>query len=56
MFQNAEIADLPIIIAGIDPCISCSDRMTFIKNGSKFEMTASELHKLSIEKQKRFNK
>ncbi len=56
MLDGADIADLPIIIAGIDPCISCSDRMTFIKNGSKYVLTTSDLHKMSIEKQKRFNK
>lgn len=27
---GAHIADIPIILAGIDPCFSCMDRMTFV--------------------------
>lgn len=30
MFTDMHIADIPLIIAGIDPCIACSERMTFI--------------------------
>jgi membrane-bound hydrogenase subunit alpha len=58
MLKGADIADIPIIIASIDPCISCSDRMSFTKkqDGSNFIMTASNLHKLSIEKQKEVQK
>ncbi|HNT29794.1 MAG TPA: nickel-dependent hydrogenase large subunit [bacterium] len=26
MFKNAHVADIPVIIASIDPCISCTDR------------------------------
>jgi len=51
MLEGAEIADIPIIIASLDPCIACSDRMTFTKNGSEnFTLTAQELHKMSVEK------
>lgn len=57
MLQNVDIADIPITIASIDPCISCSDRMSFTKDdGTKYELTASDLHKLSIEKQKEVQK
>lgn len=30
MFVDMNIADIPLIIAGIDPCIACAERMTFI--------------------------
>ncbi len=54
MFNGAEIADIPIIAASIDPCIACADRMTVIKNGcGGLSFTAEELHRLSVEKQKR---
>ncbi len=56
MFDNAEIADIPIIMSGIDPCIACADRMTFIKGNNKYEMSTSDLHRLSVEKQKRFKR
>jgi membrane-bound hydrogenase subunit alpha len=31
MLRDSEIADIPIVVASIDPCISCSDRMSFTK-------------------------
>ncbi len=30
MFKEEQIADIPIIIASIDPCIGCMDRVSFI--------------------------
>jgi membrane-bound hydrogenase subunit alpha len=30
MFKNEHIADIPIIIASIDPCIGCMDRVSFV--------------------------
>ncbi|MFH0817911.1 MAG: nickel-dependent hydrogenase large subunit [Candidatus Micrarchaeota archaeon] len=30
MFKDAQIADIPIIVASIDPCIGCMDRVSFI--------------------------
>lgn len=30
MFKDAQIADIPIIIASIDPCIGCMDRVTVV--------------------------
>ncbi len=34
MFKDAQIADIPIIIASIDPCIGCMDRVTVVDNDS----------------------
>jgi membrane-bound hydrogenase subunit alpha len=33
MFAGMNIADIPMIIAGIDPCIACADRVAFIDTG-----------------------
>jgi membrane-bound hydrogenase subunit alpha len=54
MFQDAEIADIPIIMASIDPCIACADRMSAINTkGEQFHLSALELRRLSVAKQKR---
>jgi membrane-bound hydrogenase subunit alpha len=34
MFKDAQIADIPIIIASIDPCIGCMDRVTVVDSDS----------------------
>ncbi|HPC28053.1 MAG TPA: hypothetical protein PKX17_04930, partial [Candidatus Methanomethylicus sp.] len=33
MLVGIHVADIPIILAGIDPCFSCMDRMVFIRSG-----------------------
>jgi len=51
MLSGAEIADIPIIVASIDPCIACADRMSFTKpNGDNYILTSADLHKMSVEK------
>jgi NADH-quinone oxidoreductase subunit D len=35
MFTDMNIADVPVVIAGIDPCIACAERITFIDIGRK---------------------
>lgn len=53
MFKDAEIADIPIVMASIDPCIACADRMSVLsKDGSRSSFSASELRRLSVAKQK----
>jgi membrane-bound hydrogenase subunit alpha len=37
MFTGMNIADIPVVIAGIDPCIACAERVT-IQNISTNEM------------------
>jgi len=54
MLTNIEIADIPIVIASIDPCVACADRMTFIrKDGAKERYSWDYLHQKSIQKYKR---
>lgn|SRR3989339_481610 len=52
MLENYNLADLPIIVAAIDPCFSCTDRTLLIKdkksNKSKI-MDWESLRKYSIE-------
>lgn len=47
-----QIADIPIIVASIDPCISCTERITATKSTGEI-LTAERLHQLSIEKTRR---
>ncbi|MDD4300597.1 MAG: NADH dehydrogenase subunit, partial [Methanomicrobium sp.] len=52
ILKGEQIADIPIIVASIDPCMSCTDRVSFI-NGPKDMMTKEELHRKSVEKTRR---
>jgi membrane-bound hydrogenase subunit alpha len=58
MLQRQEIADIPIVIASIDPCIGCMDRVTLVdSNTNKKEiLTREELIKLSIAKTRRMSR
>ncbi|NLO78106.1 MAG: NADH dehydrogenase subunit [Methanomicrobiales archaeon] len=53
ILQGEQIADIPIIVASIDPCMSCTDRVTVIRDGSPDVMTKDTLHRLSVEKTRR---
>lgn len=45
---GAHVADIPIILAGIDPCFSCMDRMAFVdtKTNNQSVWTMQELRNL----------
>jgi len=55
MLMGQQIADIPIVIASIDPCIACMDRVTILdkSNGKKSVLTKQDLHKLSVQKTRR---
>ncbi len=53
MLMDEELADVPIILASIDPCISCTDRITVKRGSNVEELTSDYLHKLSVEKTRR---
>jgi membrane-bound hydrogenase subunit alpha len=53
MLKGEQLADIPIIVASIDPCMSCTDRVTIIRHGSAADLTKEELTRLSIEKTRR---
>lgn len=48
MLKEAQLADLPIIVASIDPCFSCTDRMTLtdINSGHSRQVDETYLKKL----------
>ena len=35
MLTGGNIADIPVVIAGIDPCIACAERVMLVDNGNK---------------------
>jgi membrane-bound hydrogenase subunit alpha len=53
MLKGEQLADIPIIVASIDPCMSCTDRVSVIQDGSFGYLTKEELTRLSIEKTRR---
>ena len=53
MLKGEQIADIPIVAASTDPCMSCTNRVGVIKNGNKSELTKEQLHKLSVQKTRR---
>ena len=55
MFRNNELADAPLIINSIDPCISCMERMlvTDASSGDQKVVTRTELLEKCREKTRR---
>ena len=53
MLKGEQIADIPIVAASTDPCLSCTNRVAIVKDGRKEIVTHEYLHKLSIEKTRR---
>jgi len=52
MMENNRLADVPIIIAAIDPCFSCTDRMVRINNagnGRQETLSWQALHTYSLD-------
>lgn len=53
MLKGEQIADIPIVAASTDPCMSCTNRVGIIKDGRRDVLTKDELHRLSIKKTRR---
>jgi len=55
MLKGEQIADIPIVAASTDPCMSCTNRVAVLnnKNNDKMMLDKETLHKLSIEKTRR---
>lgn len=53
MLEGEQIADIPIIVASVDPCLSCTDRVAVVRNGDRGVMTKEDLHRLSVAKTRR---
>lgn len=56
MLKGEQIADIPIIVASIDPCLSCTDRVAVVRNGSRSILTKEDLTRLSVEKTRRLQR
>lgn len=56
MLMHHQIADIPIVAASIDPCVSCTNRAVVVENNEKKMLTAEDLHNLSIKKTKEMMK
>ncbi|MCD6383474.1 MAG: nickel-dependent hydrogenase large subunit [Thermoplasmata archaeon] len=54
MMKGTQIADIPIVIASIDPCLSCADRMTVVdeRTGKSRVMTLQEMREMGWRKTK----
>jgi len=54
MLMGNTIADLPVILASIDPCLGCADRYVLVHRdrGKKDVLTAEEMRRLSRKKTK----
>ena len=48
--RGGYIADIPIVLAGIDPCFSCTDRMTFVdeEKERRWDMNGEELRRYGM--------
>ncbi len=53
MLEGEQIADIPIIAASIDPCISCTDRVAVAGEQGSQILSKEHLHRLSVEKTRR---
>jgi membrane-bound hydrogenase subunit alpha len=53
MLLGQQIADIPIVAVSIDPCMSCTNRVTIVHQNKPSMVDAEELHRLSIEKTRR---
>jgi len=53
MLIGEQIADIPIVAASTDPCMSCTNRVAIIDSGKKYELNKEKLHRLSVEKTRR---
>ncbi|WOF16361.1 NADH dehydrogenase subunit [Methanoplanus sp. FWC-SCC4] len=55
ILKGEQIADIPIIVASIDPCMSCTDRVSVIRKNSSEIFTKEQLHRMSVEKTRGLN-
>ncbi len=56
MLKGEQIADIPIVAASTDPCLSCTNRVAVIykkEKGKEKILDKEQLHQMSVEKTKR---
>lgn len=47
LLEGALLSDLPLIVTSIDPCFSCMDRLTVLKEGRHISLTLEDLSRLA---------
>lgn len=55
MLMGEQIADIPIVAASIDPCMSCTNRAV-VADKSNTVLSMENLHRLSVEKTKKIRR
>jgi membrane-bound hydrogenase subunit alpha len=53
MLKGQQIADIPIVAASTDPCMSCTNRVVVVKDDTSISLNKEELRQKSIEKTRR---
>jgi len=53
MLKGEQIADIPIVAASTDPCMSCTNRVAVVDSGRRSILDKERLHDLSIQKTRR---
>jgi len=53
MLKGEQIADIPIVAASTDPCMSCTNRVGIVKDGKRKMYSGEDLHELSVQKTRR---
>ncbi|MFA5103486.1 MAG: NADH dehydrogenase subunit, partial [Candidatus Thermoplasmatota archaeon] len=53
MLKDQQIADIPIVAASTDPCMSCTNRVLVVENKQTQVFSTEALHQRSIEKTRR---
>jgi membrane-bound hydrogenase subunit alpha len=56
MLKGEQIADIPIVAASTDPCLSCTNRVAIVRDRRREILGYEYLHKLSIEKTRRLKR
>jgi len=56
MLKGQQIADIPIVAASTDPCMSCTNRVAVVHKNERHMLDKEMLHRMSVEKTRRLMK
>ena len=56
LLLGAEVADIPVVVAYIDPCMCCNDRIAVVRDSSGKIVDSTTLHRMAVEKTMRIKK
>ncbi|ASJ08111.1 NADH dehydrogenase [Thermococcus siculi] len=56
LLLGAEVADIPIVVAYIDPCMCCNDRLAVVRNEEGRIIDPEALHRKAVEKTERLKR